>query len=472
MRIMDFDLVVIVDGQPLDELLDEQTDQTWVPAPQGKDFRIFINNNSDKRILVVPLIDGLSVMDGKPGSVQSSGYILGAYEGGAIPGWRIDSQTVAAFKFDSVRKGLAFFAKNSSRDIGVIQCAIYSEKVPPKIRPKYVPPKPVPMTHEHSFPDESQSLCDVVVESGCHYRTFEPLFPKNAPPSSSNRGFASLFKSFQIENDEQVAVGFGAATEHVINETHFAKESDNPLCVMSIRYDTQAHLDARGSALVSKVKICEQLLNKGAQTMMEKHFDDAITAFSRVTKIKPDLEIGWESLAMACQLSGNRKGLLPAISALARLKRKDAALWKALGSLYGSSQAWTEAVNAFDRYNELAHDKSDSWNCLGYALAKTGQTDEAWYCCNKAIEMDAQSFNAWDSLGVVHLASGRLEEAEMAFLEATRLKPGFADAWENLYTTYRKMNCHEDADCALITLYDIDSSRARKLQIQSGWQPS
>lgn len=465
MRVMDFDLLVIVNGKPLEELLEERVDTTWIPAPKGNEFQLFINNNSDRRVLAVPLIDGLSVMDGKPGNLQSSGYILGPHEGGAIPGWRIDSQTVAAFKFDSVSKGLSFFAKKDSRDVGVIQCAIFEEKSYPKVRPKYVPPKPVPVTTErYPNPDMDYALESIGNYGGRYYRSVEPPPPpKNEPPSASGRGLASLFKASTQKTDEKVAVGFGSATTHRINEVSFVKESETPLCVMSLRYDTPDRLAASGAALVPKATICDRLFRVGSDAMMAKRFDEAITAFQQVTKVRPDVEIGWQSLALACQLSNNHKGLLHATSALARLKHKDGGLWRSLGMLYVSSEAWAEAINAFDKYNELEHDKSDSWNCLGYALAKAGQLDEAWYCCNKAIEIDPESFNAWDSLGVVHLAAGRLDEAAQAFDKALALNPSLAVAWENLWTTYTKMNRPDDAAAALERLYETDHSRAEKL---------
>lgn len=466
MRIMDFDLLVVVNGKPLEELLEERAETTWIPAPTGSEFQLFINNNSDRRILAVPLIDGLSVMDGKPGNLQSSGYILEPHAGGAIPGWRIDSQTVAAFKFDSASKGLSFFAKRSSRDVGVIQCAIYAEKNYPKVRPKYVPPKPAPAESLLDIGGRrcGASLLAVGAYGGCHYRSVEPPPPpKNAPPSASGRGLASLFKASTQEVDEKVAVGFGAATTHRINEVSFVKESDAPMCVMSLRYDTPAHIAARGTALVSKAIICDRSFKIGAAAMMAKRFDEAITAFMQVTKARPDVETGWESLAVAYRLSGNHKGRLHATAVLARLKYKDARLWRSLGMLYVSSEAWAEAISAFDKYNELEHDKSDSWNCLGYALAKTGQTDEAWYCCDKAIEMDPESFNAWDSLGAVHLAAGRLDEAAKAFDKALAINPSHADSWENLWITYTKMNRPDDAAAALERLYETDHSRAAKL---------
>lgn len=473
MRIMDYDLVVVIDGKPLEECIEECTGATWVLAPKGKEFGLFIYNNSNRRILVVPMIDGLSVMDGKPGNIQSGGYILGAYKGGIIPGWRIDSETVAAFKFDSANKGMSFFAKKNSRDIGTIQCAIYPEKSYPKYRPAYVPPIVPPVVSEGNNISAGGSGASMAVElppdcGGRYYRSVEPPPPpKTAPPSAAGRGLASLFKNSQQENNEMVAVGFGSSSKHVISEEKFSQESDKSLCVLSIRYDTQAHIAARGITLVSKAAICDRAFLQGADAMLEQRYNDAVAAFTKVTKVRPEVEIGWESLVLACNLSGNRNGELHATSMLAQLKRNDAHLWKVLGVHYLSHEAWTDAVSAFDKYNELEKDESDSWNCLGYALAKAGQIDESWYCCNKAIELDPQSYNAWDSLGVMHLAAGRLEEASAAFKKATAIKPSFAEAWENLWITYKKMNRSDDALCALNRLGEIDHLRAEKVRYRS-----
>lgn len=455
MRTEDYDLRVIIDENPIEEFIEESTNTTWIPAQKGKGFKLLIFNNGDRRVLAVPLIDGLSVMDGKSGSIHSSnGYILNSHKGGAILGWRIDNETVSAFTFDSAEKSLASFAKGDHRDIGVIQCAIYREKQYPKLRPKLVPLK----QKEARISSEAQySVQSIGDYGGRFYKTPSPQ--KNIPPSATIQHRRS-----QLEENETLAVGFGAAITSHIKKVSFTRESESPLCVLTIRYESSINFAKRRNLLISKTEYCKQWLKYGFEAIKSNSMDEGVAALMRVVKVSPDLEQAWEGLIFAYETTDNFKMLAHATNNLARLRYNDAKLWRKLGLLYINHECWEETIEPFDKYNALEPESADSWNCLGMGLVKTGQVDEAWYCCDKALQIDPKFSDAWDTLGIVHLQTMHMDDAVKAFSNAVDLDPTNDEAWSNLWSTYSKMHRKKDAVRVLDRLRKVNPQLANSMR--------
>ena len=465
MRIEDYDLKVIIGDKSIAELIEEATNTTWIPAQKGSEFKLIIFNNDDRRVLAVPLIDGLSVMNGKLGNVHSRGYILEPHKRSSILGWRIDNETVAAFKFDSAGKSMASFVKNDNRDIGIIQCAIYREKEYPKSRPKYVPPKPADTTAPTRSSDSHFATRAVGDFGGGFYRPVEPPSPqKNAPPSAAKLSLASQYRESQQEANETLAVGFGTAMAHHAKEGSFTSESGSPLCVLSIRYDSSINLAKRNQSVTSKAEYCEQWFHRGVQAMTANCVDEAIAAFTRVIKTSPDLAEAWEALMSVYESTDNFDLLADATRKLARLRYDNGDLWRKLGMLYIKRELWAQTIEPFDKYNALEPGEADSWNCLGMGLVKTGQLDEAWYCCDKALQLDPELSDAWDTLGLVHLQARRMDAATDAFSKAVDLDPQHVEALSNLWTTYRKLDRTKEASLVLTKLREVNPQMASKMR--------
>lgn len=108
---------------------------TIVEGRPNTNFSLRLTNNSYKRRLFVPTIDGLSVIDGKSASRKSSGYVLNAHETLDIPGWLINSETCAKFKFGSTKKGKNYVEQLKEMGLevdpknqGIIGLVIFEEK--------------------------------------------------------------------------------------------------------------------------------------------------------------------------------------------------------------------------------------------------------------------------------------------------------------------------------------------------------
>ena len=99
----------------------------YVAGQDQQRYNIEIRNGSGYRVEVVASVDGLDVIDGKPGSLSKRGYILQPHGSVIIDGFRTSEDTVAAFRFGTVSESYA--ARTSGdRNVGVIGVAFFAER--------------------------------------------------------------------------------------------------------------------------------------------------------------------------------------------------------------------------------------------------------------------------------------------------------------------------------------------------------
>jgi hypothetical protein len=73
-------------------------------------------------------VDGLDVLDGKAASFAKRGYLIDPRGEVEVDGFRQSTETVAAFRFGSVRGSYAALKTGDSRNVGVIGVAIFNER--------------------------------------------------------------------------------------------------------------------------------------------------------------------------------------------------------------------------------------------------------------------------------------------------------------------------------------------------------
>ncbi|MEB7577869.1 hypothetical protein NGC17_15560 [Citrobacter portucalensis] len=106
--------------------------QYRLPAKVGANYQLYVRNYSrDTNYEIVATVDGLDVLNGKPGSLNNSGYIVNAGDSLAIKGFRKDKHTEAAFQFSDVSDAYAAnSAQGDVRNIGVIGFAAFALQGP------------------------------------------------------------------------------------------------------------------------------------------------------------------------------------------------------------------------------------------------------------------------------------------------------------------------------------------------------
>lgn len=102
--------------------------QYAIPARVGTEYQLYIRNHSrDVNYEIVATVDGLDVLNGKPGSLNNNGYIVNAGDSLAIKGFRKDKNTEAAFQFADIDESYAANSvQGDVRNVGVIGFAAFA----------------------------------------------------------------------------------------------------------------------------------------------------------------------------------------------------------------------------------------------------------------------------------------------------------------------------------------------------------
>lgn len=112
-------------GRPLEGF--STGSSTYVVGEHGERYIIQIRNHTGNRFEAVATVDGLDVINGRTGSFANRGYIVQPFSTVEIDGFRRSFDTVAAFRFGSVRGSYAA-KKGSDRNVGVIGVAFFHER--------------------------------------------------------------------------------------------------------------------------------------------------------------------------------------------------------------------------------------------------------------------------------------------------------------------------------------------------------
>jgi len=250
----------------------------YIEGRPGSEFTLLVRNNTGSRILAVMTVDGLSIMDGKKGSLDGNGYVVNPYQTLKIPGWRLDDDDVAKFVFQG--KGKSYAAKKgNTRNVGVIGCAIFQEDCPSYV--SYPSTTWTTLTYTDSNFDRERSSGEVNVDwvggdttvtcdsreltcddsSGVNinYCSTTPASQQGSVSSSnvlrSTGGSRSArrVKSRKMST-QNIGTGFGKKASHEVTEVSFSRK-DRPAEVFAIHYDDKKGLEARGINLSRKVHV-------------------------------------------------------------------------------------------------------------------------------------------------------------------------------------------------------------------------
>lgn len=112
-------------GDPLEAV--KVGGRTFVIGEAGQRYTIVLTNRTSHRFEAVATVDGLDVVNGKPGSFDNRGYVLLPFATVEIEGFRQSASSVAAFRFAAVKDSYAA-QMGSARNVGVIGVALFAER--------------------------------------------------------------------------------------------------------------------------------------------------------------------------------------------------------------------------------------------------------------------------------------------------------------------------------------------------------
>jgi len=100
----------------------------FIQAKNDRTYTILIKNVCHSRIEAVASVDGLDVINGRSASTKNQGYIIKPGKTLEIKGFRISEEEVAAFKFSSVNNSYSAEKYGTTRNVGVIGLAIFTQE--------------------------------------------------------------------------------------------------------------------------------------------------------------------------------------------------------------------------------------------------------------------------------------------------------------------------------------------------------
>ena len=208
----------------------QQRGRTYVLGTLGQRYLVRVRNGSPVRTEVVVSVDGRDVIDGRPSAWEKRGYLVDPYGEVVIDGFRLNQQSVAAFRFSSVPRSYAA-RMGDARDVGVIGVAAFPER-PPRFVP---PPRP-----QLQSPRDEGALPPSARSEGAPPA---PAEAGAAPPGPSAEASASRAKSTQRPG---LGTEFAEQHESRVTQVLFERARPRPDAVLTVRYDDRPGLLALG----------------------------------------------------------------------------------------------------------------------------------------------------------------------------------------------------------------------------------
>ena len=101
---------------------------TYLESRVGQNWHLRFKNNTPGRVLVIPSVDGLSTLTGKPATPEDDGYIVAPYSSVTITGWRVSLSETREFVFTERDASYVSEVPGVTNNSGVIGVAVFSEK--------------------------------------------------------------------------------------------------------------------------------------------------------------------------------------------------------------------------------------------------------------------------------------------------------------------------------------------------------
>ena len=209
----------------------------YVVGNPGNEYEIRMRNRQRSDILTVVSVDGVDVMSGDTAGWEQGGYVLGAYQGFDIKGWRKSLDRVAAFYFTTLPDS---YAARTGRpgNVGVIGVAVFRKKPEPVVQ--YSPPR---LTRGAVEADASAPATTAAERSGAS--------PAASPARDDLAGVGSGAGSraeaqSTVQKSARLGTGHGRSEVSQVTYTEFERATSAPAEVITIYYDSYRNLVAQG----------------------------------------------------------------------------------------------------------------------------------------------------------------------------------------------------------------------------------
>lgn len=251
----EYEACVLVNGKPVTEVT--HNGRTYIEGRKNSVYELQFKNKTNQRVLIIPSVDGLNVLDGEPCGKDSNGYVVGAYGSITIPGWKVDGKTAAKFVFkpqDAHRGKDQTYVESMDEDPenqGVIGFMVFREKR------NYFSVFDFYGRNDR-WDDGYRGGCfgDVYGSSNIRSCVQPTSFSASASVNTMSPSITRTIDTQSIgghiekgvdpDEGKSLGTGFGKATDFNTVTTTFERASENPEVVFSFLYDTLQNLKKAG----------------------------------------------------------------------------------------------------------------------------------------------------------------------------------------------------------------------------------
>lgn len=220
----------------------------YVEGESSSRYSIRVTNPTNVRVEAVVSVDGLDVIDGETANFKSKrGYIVPPHGSLVVDGFRVSTQSVAAFRFSSVSSSYAG-RKGKARNVGVIGVAIFSERPQPQVIVHDRVLQPVPHRDTRlgsSYSGSDHDDAEMAPPSPSPARTSRP-----AITSGTSRHYKPAAKRSRAEERPGLGTSFGENRYSSVSFTQFQRANlRTPTAFAELRYNNANGLQALGIVL-------------------------------------------------------------------------------------------------------------------------------------------------------------------------------------------------------------------------------
>jgi hypothetical protein len=203
----------------------------YVPGTPGERYAVYVANRTGQRVMAVVSVDGINVVTGETASADQNGYVLSPGQWFEINGWRKNMNEVASFYFTRLPDSYAARTDRPGH-VGVIGVAAFREWQRPRPLPQPMTP---PLSKRDANAHEAESRAQADTAAG-------------APAASAPEGSAAqeAARGRILERQEKIGTGHGERERSEVVYTNFRRATSHPAETLTLYYDTQANLVARG----------------------------------------------------------------------------------------------------------------------------------------------------------------------------------------------------------------------------------
>jgi tetratricopeptide (TPR) repeat protein len=162
----------------------------------------------------------------------------------------------------------------------------------------------------------------------------------------------------------------------------------------------------------------------------------------KISEVAQTTYIEWVNKSLALIEKKDLIGLITHSLRWTEAQPQEPIAWFILGSAYGESGQFTEAIKAIEQGLSINAKEANAWFILGNAYNESGQYTEAIKAYKQALSIDPENASAWYNLGNAYDEFGQYTEAIKAYKQALSINPEYVEAWHNLGSTYGKSGQH------------------------------